>query len=411
MHSGLKLIPLDVILERPTADPTHELQAQDVEYIGSYNWIEGTAPRIIVPGESTLSAWRDLLRMSPDTFQGSPPIWVEGRMPLTIPPDGGAPIIDQDGTHVPTSPLLPVFLAADVVASLKQKSVDWSSVDVIANRNSLRKLLTWATSSSRRQPYDFRIDLELVGEHTILLNRWVRSLEVFVDGKSYGLNFEKKSTKPAEGCEQSVRHLRIVKYVGPHKVVPLLSTADIPINLQKLGALTMVVRAEVDACIESAHDQLQQEKGIITNIPGSTNTTTQHGVEVIIGGHFVSQDNLVELKTCAQRKLYFHRWEYTYPQLFLSVTPHVYLAIHNCGHFNNVIKEKLDSPNLQNAKEVFQPQLWVLVAVLQMIQKLAVTHGREARLSLVCKQGRLSVYERVSKESCLPKDILARFES
>ncbi len=60
---------------------------------------------------------------------------------------------------------------------------------------------------------------------------------------------------------------------------------------------------------------------------------------------------------------------------------------------------------MQNAGEVFQPQLWALVVLLEMIQKLAITHGREARLSfkLVCKQGRLSVYERVRKTACLER--------
>lgn len=142
---------------------------------------------------------------------------MDERIPLTVQPDGGAPIIDQDGTHVPSWPLLPVFLAADVVSGLKQKPVDWPSIDVIANRNSLRKLLDWATTSNRRQR-DFRIDLELAGERTVLLNRWVESLKVYVDRNSYGHNFEEESTKPAEGCEQTVRHLRVVKYVGPHGI-------------------------------------------------------------------------------------------------------------------------------------------------------------------------------------------------
>lgn len=170
----------------------------------------------------------------------------------------------------------------------------------------------------------------------------------------------------------------------------------------------MVVRSEVDACVESTS---QQEQGIAADMLEHANATTQHGVEVIIGGNFVSQDDLVELKTNTHRKLTFHRWKYVYPQLFLSVTPNVFLAVHERGHFDTVIKERLDSPNMRNAKEAFQPRLLALVAVLEMIQELAVRYGKEARLSLVCKQGKLSVYQRDSKESCLPTGVLARFET
>ena len=132
-------------------------------------------------------------------------------MPFTVPLDGNITIIDQDGTHVPSTPLLPLFIAADIVHPLREKPFDWPSVDVVANRNSLRKLLGWANGTER---WDFRIDVELAGERTILLNRWVESVIVDVNPRSYGHNFEEESTVPVPGCEQSIRHLRIIKYVS-----------------------------------------------------------------------------------------------------------------------------------------------------------------------------------------------------
>ena len=166
------------------------------------------------------------------------------------------------------------------------------------------------------------------------------------------------------------------------------------------------IRAHVDACIDSARN-LSEET---THLPATSKYTTQHGLEVKVGGSFISQDRLVELKTCTSRKLKYHRWEHVYSQLFLSNTPNVFLAIHDHGHFHRVVKEKLDSPNLKHSSEKFQPQLWALVATLQAIQEMTITYGKKSRLSLVCEQGRLSVYERENKESCLPAEILARFE-
>lgn len=63
LHSGLNLIPLHV-LDRPISDPTHELHISDVEYIGSYNWVEGNVPRIIVPGGFALTETQCTMRVA-----------------------------------------------------------------------------------------------------------------------------------------------------------------------------------------------------------------------------------------------------------------------------------------------------------------------------------------------------------
>ena len=47
---------------------------------------------------------------------------------------------------------------------------------------------------------------------------------------------------------------------------------------------------------------------------------------------------------------------------------------------------------------------------LRMIQKLVIKHGQAARLSLVCEKGKLMVYERVNTQSCLPAEVMQRFE-
>lgn len=90
---------------------------------------------------------------------------------------------------------------------------DWKTVDFLTDRNGLRKLLRWVTQASGRN--DFRIDTQLVGKKTVVLNRWEPKTTGFVNGSSYGFNFEKFTTKPMPpATERSAWHHRIVTYVG-----------------------------------------------------------------------------------------------------------------------------------------------------------------------------------------------------
>lgn len=92
----------------------------------------------------------------------------------------------------------------------KKPPFDWSSADIVTDRNGLRKLTRWVAGEDVR---DFRLDLQLAGEHTVLVNRWEkRNREVF-NGRTFGFSFEKASTVPAPGCKESTGHHRIVTYV------------------------------------------------------------------------------------------------------------------------------------------------------------------------------------------------------
>ena len=139
--------------------------------------------------------------------------------------------------------LLPLFRAADVVAEQTADTpLDWSSVDIVTDRNNLRKLLRWIqhpssdtgrasgpSAGSSKVPAqsftgtigldplkDFRIDVQLGGKKTVLLHRWEkRTREQAQPPRSgCGINFERESTRPAKGCQRSTGHHRITTYVG-----------------------------------------------------------------------------------------------------------------------------------------------------------------------------------------------------
>ena len=103
---------------------------------------------------------------------------------------------------------------------------DLGAVHLVTNRNSLRKLLNFA---SGRVPESFRIDVNMVHD-TLFLTRRERSTRDLIQGNrnaGYGHNFEKAFTKAEAGLEESSGHHRVVRY--------------------RMGELDCVVRFEVDA--------------------------------------------------------------------------------------------------------------------------------------------------------------------
>ena len=137
-------------------------------------------------------------------------------MPFQVNHDQNNPLILEDGHRLPSCDLLPLFKAVDVVRDNHTGfEPDWKNVDFITNRNGLRKLLRWiifTEGTCGRSIPEFRLDLQLAGDRTVLLNRWEK--DVFAPpGLGYGFGFEQATTKLAPGCERSTGHHRIVQYV------------------------------------------------------------------------------------------------------------------------------------------------------------------------------------------------------
>ncbi|TBU37634.1 anthranilate phosphoribosyltransferase [Dichomitus squalens] len=143
------------------------IQPENFKYLGSYNWLDSPNPTILVPG--------------------SPRIWRDRPLPFRVPFDEGLQIFDPNGYHMgssASSPLIPLFCAVDAVAEDNaDTTMDWPSIDIIADRSSLRKLLRWVRNCDAHpdlndpQPQnsypsgkvqDFRIDLQLGGAKTEL---------------------------------------------------------------------------------------------------------------------------------------------------------------------------------------------------------------------------------------------------
>ena len=109
--------------------------------------------------------------------------------------------------------MLPLLAAADVIHGQgATPPVDWPTVDVIADRNGLRKLLRWVNPSPGREVRDFRIDVQLVGDKTLVLCRWEAPSSEVHTNRSYGHAFEAAMTHAAPDCPSS-GHQRAITYV------------------------------------------------------------------------------------------------------------------------------------------------------------------------------------------------------
>jgi len=190
----------------------------------------------------------------------------------------------------------------------------------------------------------------------------------------------------------------------------------------------MVVRFEVDACLASrstpphrkpnlTRHHSQRTKPTLNSSacppPPSTSATNKPTlrfphIAVIRAGSRVPQSRLIELKTYSKSR---KAWSRSYPQLFLSQTPHIYYGAHKDGNISEIKKFSLGEPHLESIDQNAQVGFKKLKVALTAIQELVRVHGTDGRISLVCKGKELRVYRREKTGSCLPGYALALFRS
>ena len=196
-----------------------------------------------------------------ETRAGSPREWLDRALPFQVSFDSGIRMFHEDAFYMANdSTLIPLFRAVDAMtletgSEPAASAIDWAAIDFVTDRNNLRKLLRWvrepgptktiqvSSPTSEVSPTsptsdasegkqgneagaeaalewdprrDFRIDLQLGGANTVLMERWAaRTREVITPPKGgCRANFEREHTAAAEGCENGGGHYRIVQYVS-----------------------------------------------------------------------------------------------------------------------------------------------------------------------------------------------------
>ncbi|KAH8109765.1 hypothetical protein DFH11DRAFT_1515202 [Phellopilus nigrolimitatus] len=377
---GLRPSPIKE-LKVPEALPDHKgIEPKGLKPLASYNWTDEKSPTILVPG--------------------CPPIWQNKPTPFKVPRDDGTSFVDQNRHRVPKHPLLPLVVAVDYL----NPTFDFSSIDIVTDRNNLRKLLRWVGDGIER---DFRIDLQLAGASTVLFTRCdLQPLEFDSGRLGYGRNFEKYTTKLLAGCEKSTGHHRVITY--------------------DYGGLTLMLRFEVDACLHfDSETQTRQDSGLykrpiksvdpddLASALENLSIGPDNKVNVIPAGILVAQSSLIEMTTRNGKHLQNGiDWQEYFPQLFISQTPHHYLGVHESGQFRRVEAHALKDDVLSGQQRTQQKAYDKLRALLEKIREMVIARGEKGRLSLVYRIAtrKLEVFERESMASCLPDSWLSRFD-
>jgi hypothetical protein len=90
--------------------------------------------------------------------------------------------------------------------------LDYKALDLISNRNNLRKLLRWATGGADKA---FRIDVELVGTKTVVFSRCEEeTAETIPSGEFRGFGYTFRQAVTSNIVRNATGHQRIITYVS-----------------------------------------------------------------------------------------------------------------------------------------------------------------------------------------------------
>ncbi|KAH7350250.1 hypothetical protein BKA66DRAFT_541509 [Pyrenochaeta sp. MPI-SDFR-AT-0127] len=332
------------------------------ETLCSYNWQDdGTA--ILVPG--------------------GPPRWEPPPLPVTLSPDSGLNCKNQGISRVPKYPFEPAFQAM----SIMNPNLQLDGVDIIANRNSLRKLFDFV-AGKRQEP--FCMGLCMV-KNTLFISRKEKTARMMIHGyanSGYGHNFEEAFSTPEPGLAGSGSHHRVIRY--------------------DLGHLNCVVRFEVDAYHTDSDDTAQHlVDDLTTTISQLTvnelpmSSTTQPSTNVIQRGTFIQASKLAEMKV---RKA--ERINDAMPQLWFGRTPYLLVGKHvegvvhstTCSHVERQF-EAWETNNQGNLRK-----LVTLLAELKLMVR--GVEGRAAVLVCAEKGAPLQILRTKNKTDVLPRKIV-----
>ncbi|EPS37266.1 hypothetical protein H072_9062 [Dactylellina haptotyla CBS 200.50] len=369
MWKDIKAQTALLIVEQSALEPADSSvsSSPECELLCTYNWQDAKDAVIQVPGHA--------------------PIWQEVPLPIQVPEDQGTYFVDQNAGRIPQYPFEPVFRATLSMNPLAR----FDDVDLVVNRNSLRKLFDFCKGVSQET---FRVDLHLV-RNTLFIERRERSAREMIrgsGGSGYGRNFEKLCTKFPNGVDHSTGHHRVLRY--------------------PLGNLNCVVRFEVDACYKVAG-----ETNNSTHSPGHTNDgdaliaamanlnmktsispsksssaskiaeQTNYGNEQPPG--VMPQSTAAEIKTTARMK---GRGRYI-PQLWFGRTPWLIVAHHNFGIFDGIqVTNVVDAGDFAYWETRYQDALRKMVT---LIEKMRETVRRN--------QGKycVAIFEQFSNPRCI----------
>jgi len=273
----------------------------------------------------------------------------------------------------------PLFRAISITAP----ETNFNSFDIITDRRNLRLLIDFASYCGQNQN-EFRFDAEIVDD-SVILSRWI-DWESRWSNFGYGKEFEKAFTKTPDCSRGSLVHKRAVGYT--------------------LGGLRLMVRFEVDACLQEAPAELASETlGEVVNTP--------NGHRMSLKGALSEAEWVAELKMTAisARKPNHGK---ALSQMWFSRTPILCQGFHN-----NSVFERIEVTNVQDRLEGWeqrnQEQIGRLVQVLKRLTAIIKEVEAEGKIfAIVCENRSQSLKLYRLEEAYpfgLPQDLREKWKS
>jgi hypothetical protein len=275
----------------------------------------------------------------------------------------------------------------------------FDNVDVIVNRNSLRKLLDLCQGSCSES---FRIKLFMV-HNTLVIERSEKSAQIMLRGSGnsgYGHNFKRACTQLSPELSDSSGHHRVLKY--------------------NLGNLCCAVRFEVDAVSTDLSDQnrsrtepddLAAHLGTLQLAPSpSKSKASQRGsVQVIPRGTITAQSQSMEIKTRSKPSPISK----FLPQLWFGRTPYLARAYHVNGTFQRcTVKKCLKDFEEWEQTPKIQLALQKMVSVISQLRDITNKTPGKACIAICerCdKPLKLKVFAAKEATKALPEAVITKF--
>lgn len=323
---------------------------------------------------------------------------------MRIPPDSGHQYIDQNACFSPHYPLESLFRAV----YLKKSQFDVSAMDLVTDRNNLRKLLSAIMGDIKR----FRIDVQLVGR-TLLFDRWEERSETLIPHNAFRRfrqSFERACIRYEHEFQGVGDQMGIIKYRLCGMEILLRSKVDGYLSGDTAAGATPNARVlrsrEAFVLLLLEGLDLRSLPGG-TTIPGSDLRIIQAGSKVQ-----VSHSSLLGIKTRSQHQP--ARTDDIIRQLWLSQVRHYISAHYYKGEFIETEQKDFGKP-MYGAFAMFERSegnhVRKLVQVLERIRKIMMEE-KVTKGVLLFENGRLQLHSRTNSEwEILPADLLSKWDS
>lgn len=352
----------------------------NVKHLSSYNWIEAPTPTIAVPG--------------------SPSLWSPPQSRRRVQKDSGLIYIAQNAARHPDSPLEPLFRALYIT----NPSFDIRSIDIVTDRNNIRKLLSFINPSPSpfgKSDEPFTINIEVAGNTAVFSRAETATIEYIGPDKHTGFGHEFEKAYTTSQISGSTGHHRIISYC--------------------FGDLKFILRHETDGYVdpgtgasssksqESENDSLSDMLGSLALSSGtSAPNTTPPGSKLTIReeGDITPLESTLEIKTRSARKQF--DVQEVIPQLWVSQTPKFVIAYHYSGLFQPPNVQDLTT-QIKKWEESNQTNLRKLAALINKIRDVVKGSGGKAVLKYDV-DGKKLVIEKDHGNKMLPQDLYSRWD-